>query len=139
MMPQPKTRSSSCSGRLHDADLLVSDSRPDSEQADRRREKVLKSKRAKYAKSPLTIRVPLANPDRWLDRLDWLSKLCFNRVAAIVWCALLLSALSVAASHFDNLLLHAKERALSAQNILVLVLAFPLMKLLSRVGTRFSG
>jgi putative peptide zinc metalloprotease protein len=87
-----------------------------------------------YLLSPLSIRIPLFDPDRLLERwLPWYRPL-FGWVGAIVWCVVVGLALFTAAAHWTELTEDVTDRVLAPQNLLLLWLTFPVVKLLHEFG-----
>ncbi len=120
--------------RLHRADLLQSQARPDAEEAGRRHERGARARVAQRMKNPLALRIPLLDPDRLLDRMRPLARLLFNRVAGAAWLALVLAGLAVAGGNAGELATHAATRAFTGHNLLLLLLVFPCVKLLHELG-----
>jgi putative peptide zinc metalloprotease protein len=121
-------------GRLHQADLLQTQARPDADETQRRHDTARRSRTGQRYRNPLALRIPLFDPDRALDRLQPLARLLFNPAAAIGWLALVLVGLAVAGANAGALLAHASANALSGENLLLMVLVFPLVKLLHELG-----
>ncbi len=88
--------------------------------------------------SPLALRVPLYDPTPLLQRgLPFLRPL-FSRTGAIVWSVHVAAALLLAGMHTPELLEHARERALAPNNLVVLWLLFPVVKILHEFGHAFA-
>ena len=116
-------------GQLHESGLLASEGRPDlrglfdRQQQRSRRERLVR-------RNPLALRVPLANPARWLQRCDGLARLLFNPVAAALWAALVLVALLAAGAQASALQAYAAQHVGQPQQLLLLWLAYPVLKAL---------
>ena len=121
-------------GQLHSAEVLQSEVTPDIAELLRR---ATKSKRKTWFQnllSPLAIRIPLFDPDRWLERwLPWFRPY-FGVTGAIIWCAVVGSALFTAAAHWQELSQDLGDRVLAPQNLVLLWLTFPVLKLFHEFG-----
>lgn len=124
--------------QLHMADILQSDVPPDLLELSQRG---LKQRRAKWMKNflnPLSIRFSLWDPDRFISAtypyLRWL----FTWRGAILWLMVVMPALVMAASHWNDLTQNLSDRVLSSSNLLALWLVFPLVKLLHELGHAYT-
>ena len=120
-------------GQLHSADVLQVETTPDVSELLRRAEQA--RRRALLAKlSPLSLRIPLVDPDRWLERWAHWYRPLFGWGGALVWLAVVGTALAVAGAHWRELTENITDRVLAPQNLLVIVLTFPVVKLLHELG-----
>jgi len=121
-------------GQLHTAEVLQSEVTPDVAELLRRAQRSKRRKWLQYLLSPLSIRIPLFDPERVLERwLLWYRPL-FGWAGAIVWCAVVGMALFTAAAHWTELTENVTDRVLAPQNLLLLWLTFPVLKLLHEFG-----
>jgi putative peptide zinc metalloprotease protein len=124
--------------QLHAADLLHCEVNPDSAELFERYGKQEGSRRAQRWKNPFSIRVPMWDPDRFLDRtLPWLRPL-FGPAGLAALFVLALVAMALAVVHFPELSGNMDDRVLSAQNLLLLWLCFPVVKLLHELGHAYA-
>lgn len=125
-------------GRLHGADLLIADITPDSQELLQRFRTREQQKWKSKLWSPLSIRIPLIDPDRFLDRtLHWVRPL-FTRLGAIVWLAVVSTAVVLAASHWSELTENLIDRVLTPLNLLFLWFSYPAIKLLHELGHGYA-
>jgi putative peptide zinc metalloprotease protein len=125
--------------QLHAADLLQADATPDSAALFER----LKKKRVQSLKqlllNPMSLKLPLLDPDdfltRWMPWVQW----CFGLRGLLVWLALVLPALGLAAQHWTELTLNLSDRVLSSSNLLVMAVVFPIVKILHELGHAFAA
>jgi putative peptide zinc metalloprotease protein len=120
--------------QLHLADVLQCDLAPDVDELTRRAQRI--SRRGLMAKliSPLAIRVPLVDPDRWLERtLPWYRPL-FGPLGALAWLLLVGWAALASVQHWSELTQDLSNRVLAPENLLILGLVFPLLKALHELG-----
>ena len=120
-------------GQLHSADVLQVEVAPDVAELLRRAEQV--RRRSLLQKlSPLSLRIPLVDPDRWLERWAHLYKPLFGWGGALLWLAVVGTALALAGAHWRELSEDVTDRVLAPQNVLLLALVFPVVKLLHELG-----
>lgn len=125
-------------GQLNAADLLVIDTTPDVAElmdrgAQRRRRRVM----GRWL-NPLSLRLPLWDPDAFLSTaVTWLRPLP-AWLFATLWIACAVPALVLAASHWPELTRNFNERLLSAQNLWVMAIAFPLLKAIHELAHGFA-
>ncbi|HSC93420.1 MAG TPA: PqqD family peptide modification chaperone [Burkholderiales bacterium] len=121
-------------GQLHAAEVLQSEVTPDVAELLRRAQRLKRRKWLQYLLSPLSIRIPLFDPDRLLERwLPWYRPL-FGWTGVIVWCAVVGLAIFTAAAHWAELTENVTDRVLAPQNLLLMWLTFPVLKALHEFG-----
>ncbi|MCG2593739.1 efflux RND transporter periplasmic adaptor subunit [Ramlibacter sp. XY19] len=120
--------------QLHAADVLQSEVSPDVAELLRRTQKHRRQQLVQRWLSPLAVRIPLFDPDRLLQRLlPWYRPL-FTRAGFFVWLAIVLAAGLLAAGHWRELAEDVTDRVLAPQNLLLIALTFPVVKLLHEFG-----
>ena len=121
-------------GQLHTAEVLQSEVTPDVAELLRRAQRNKRRIWLQYLLSPLSIRIPLFDPDRFLERwLPWYRPL-FGWAGAVVWCGVVGLAIFTAAAHWNELTQDVSDRVLAPQNLLLMWLTFPVVKLLHEFG-----
>ncbi len=120
--------------QLHSADMIVCDVPPDTAELLRRSRKLERSRRLQNLRSPLAVRIPLFDPDRFLAATLPLVRPFVSPVGAILWLAVVGTAAVLAVAHWTDLTSNAVDRVLSAQNLLVIWLMFPIVKTLHELG-----
>ncbi len=121
-------------GQLHSAEVLQSEVTPDIAELLRRASKSQRKTWYQNLLSPLAIRIPLFDPDRWLERwLPWFRPY-FGVMGAIVWLLVVGFALFTAAAHWQELSQDLGDRVLAPQNLVLLWLTFPVLKLFHEFG-----
>ncbi len=124
--------------QLHAADLIQCDVLPDSDEVfarDRQREQ---AKRQGRFASPLFLRFPLIDPDRFLERWQHLARPFFSRTGLYTGMAVLAMTLILAATHWRELTAGGLEALLTPKNLLLLWLTYPVMKCLHELGHAFA-
>lgn len=126
-------------GQLHNADLLMCEVGPDQDELNKRFEHLQFNKWKRRLWTPFSIRIPLADPDRFLNRWQKLVRPLFGRVGIVAWCLVVFAALVMAVLNWGKLTEDVVEKVLSPQNLLVLWLSYPFVKLLHEFGHAFAA
>lgn len=123
--------------KLHGADVLQSDISPDFFEMFQRQERQ-RGKWRKRLMNPLALRFPLFDPDRFLVKGLPLVKPFAGRAGTLLWLAVVGPALVLAAVHWSELTYGMADRVLIPENLLLIWLTFPLVKLLHELGHAFA-
>src|SRR5579862_3174506 len=121
-------------GQLHAADLLQSDVTPDVVELFTRG---AREDRARYRRSfanPMALRIPLWDPDAFLNRSNRWVRWIWSRWGAILWLAVVLPALFLIPPHWPELSNNFADRVLALDNLVVLYCVFPMLKALHEMG-----
>lgn len=121
-------------GQLHAADLLQSDVTPDSVEVFDRGEKQEKALRRRSYMNPMAVRIHLWDPDVLLNRVQPLIRLLWSRWGGLIWLAVVLPALMLIPPHLEDLTHNFADRVLAVDNLLLLLVVFPLIKALHELG-----
>ncbi|MES2228638.1 MAG: peptidase M50 [Pseudomonadota bacterium] len=125
-------------GQLHAADILQFDVSPDSAELFDRHVRTEGNRIVSRFRSPLALRLPLWDPDRFLARtLPWLRPL-FGKPGLALWAALVLPALVLAAMHWNDLTHNLTDRVLAGSNLVLLWFTFPVVKVLHELGHAYA-
>lgn len=126
-------------GHLHAADALICDVQPNSEELFRRyrRSEQLKLKQRLW--TPLAIRIPLFDPERFLERSYPAVRCLFSWFGVILWLGVVSAGALLAASHWPELTDNVIDRALTPQNLLLLWLVYPVVKSLHELGHGYAA
>lgn len=124
--------------QLHAQDLLHCDVTPDSAELLERYRKNRNKKWKQSLLNPMSIRIPLLDPDAfltyWRNRIAWL----FGRLGLILWLAVVIPAMFLAGQHWNELTENLSDRVLSGSNLLLMALIFPIIKALHELGHGFA-
>ncbi len=120
--------------QLHDAEILQGDVHFDVEAllARRQKQKNIKS-RSRWLR-PLSIRIPLADPDQFLTALLPIIRPLFSKLSLIIWLLFVIIALLMGVAQYSELINHWSSRALDPQNILAMFLVYPFIKVFHEFG-----
>jgi putative peptide zinc metalloprotease protein len=124
--------------KLHAGDLLQTDLPPDVAELTERGAKQKRQKRLQSFINPMSIRIPLWDPDPFLSRtwpaVAWL----FGPVGIILWLLALVPALVIGAMHWNELTGSLSDRVLTADNLVMLLVVYPAIKLLHEMGHAYA-
>jgi putative peptide zinc metalloprotease protein len=85
-------------------------------------------------KSPLSIKIPMIDPERFLLATQKYVKPFFSVFFLLFWCLLMISMLTLVGQYWDELTENVSDRVLAADNLLLLWLIYPIIKLLHELG-----
>ncbi|MBF0462634.1 MAG: PqqD family peptide modification chaperone [Magnetococcales bacterium] len=120
--------------QLHQANLLLTDKNPDLEELHHRHDRMQKLKLIQYLANPLSLKIPLFDPDRLLTLLVRLMPRFLQGWLLLVWLAVVLSGLAMGAMHWDELTQDIVARVFTPDNMLMLWLVFPVVKGIHELG-----
>lgn len=121
-------------GQLYSNDLIQCDVKPDLAELFERRGKQQKRLWLSRLANPMSLRIPLFDPDRFLTQvvtgLPWLG----NCRGLALWLMVVIPALLMVPSHWRELNENFGEQLLSLDNLLFIVVLFPFVKFLHELG-----
>jgi putative peptide zinc metalloprotease protein len=119
---------------LHQTDLIQYDGSPDVadllERYNRQNTQLLKQNLT----NPMSFRVPLWDPDRFLTRTLPVVRPLTGMFGFFLWLAVVAAGLATAAVHWDALTANFTDRVLAAENILITLVSYPLIKALHELA-----
>ncbi len=126
-------------GQLHAADLLQTDVLINSEELFDRQAQQKQSKLKQRFMNPVAQKVPLWDPENFLNKhfnkVRWL----FSYPAAFIWLILMVYTIIQASQHWPQISEHFTVNALSPYNLLLMFLLYPPIKILHELGHAFSA
>ena len=125
-------------GRLHDADLIQSDILPSTVELFQQTQGQPGNSWKQRVSNPFSLRFPLWDPDRFLERWGHLAAPMFTRGAFILWLLVVLSALAAAVMHWPELSGSLADKLFLPSNLMMLWLIYPLVKILHEFGHAFA-
>jgi len=123
--------------QLHSADVMQSDIPPDTDELFQRQEKH-RGKWKQRLTNPFALRFPLVDPDRFLVRWMHLVKPFIGRIGFLIWLLIVGSAIILAARNWPELTHNMADRILKPENLLILWLVYPVVKLLHELAHAFA-
>lgn len=125
-------------GQLHGADLLASDGLPNTSEITRRQKKQRRQTWVQNLKSPMSLRLPLVDPDAFLSRTMPYLRPLFGWTGGLLWLAVVVPAAILAASRWSELTGNLADRVLATGNLLLLSLCYPAVKLIHELGHGYA-
>jgi putative peptide zinc metalloprotease protein len=120
--------------QLHAQDLLQCDITPDAAELLDRYRKHKRSKWLQRVTNPMSIRIPLVDPDRllsrWVERCRW----AFSVPGGLLWLAIVLPAALLAIRHWRELTDNVSDQLLSSANLTLMAALFIPIKILHELG-----
>ena len=124
--------------QLHGVDALQSNVMPDTGEILKRFEKRRNVRWKQNLRSPLFMRFSLLDPEKFLDRFQGLVKPFFTWMGAILWLAVVGTAVFVAGLHWPELTENVTDRVLAPGNLVIMWLVFPFLKAFHEFGHGFA-
>jgi putative peptide zinc metalloprotease protein len=125
-------------GQLHSADALLCDVPPDSMEVFRRHQRNESAEWRRRLWTPLALRFPIFDPDRFLERTLPFVQPLFGWFGALLWLAVVGAGGVLAAVHWTDLTKDVVDRVLAPQNLLLLWLVYPVVKALHELGHAYA-
>ncbi|MEM7251781.1 MAG: HlyD family efflux transporter periplasmic adaptor subunit [Pseudomonadota bacterium] len=124
--------------QLHNADVLQSDVPPDLQEIFSRHQHQRQKKLRQRLAHPLAIRIPLFDPERMLVRLLPIVRPLFGWFGILLWSVVVILGLVTLVTHWSSITEDGFSQAISIQNLLILWLVYPVVKLLHELGHAFA-
>ena len=124
-------------GRLYQQNLIHSDKMPDIAELQSRFSKQRRSRWQQQLKNPMAIRIPLWNPEKFLERTQWLAKI-FSPAGLVLWSALILYLVINTVIHWSELTQNFADRLLAADNLVLMAVIYPVIKLLHEMAHAYA-
>jgi putative peptide zinc metalloprotease protein len=124
--------------QLHHADMLQGDSLPDVAELTERARTQKRRRMMMAVRNPLAVRLPLLDPDRFLDRTFWLVRPLFGPVGLLLWLSVVVAGVATAGLRWPELTSNVYDRVLAAENLLLLLLSYPLVKAVHELGHGYA-
>lgn len=124
--------------QLHAADLMQGDISPDANLLLRRHDKRRQQTWKQWLQNPMSLKLPLVDPDRFLNATVQLFGWWFSPLGAILWLLVVTPALFLAGQHWASLTGNLSDQVLGHGNLWLLAAVFPLIKLAHELGHGFA-
>ncbi len=126
-------------GKLHAADLLQSGLPADTEELFQRSKAHKSNKLKQRYSNPLSIKVPLWDPENFLQRhlskVSWL----YHWIIGLIWLLVISAAALATAINWQMISAYFTINTLSPYNLIIMGLLYPLIKFLHELGHAFSA
>lgn len=124
--------------QLHGADILLCDVPPDAIELLDRYSRKQTAKFMQRWSSPLALRFPVLDPDRFLNATVPFVRPIFGRVGTLIWLVTVVTAAVLAVTHWPELTENVSDRVLTPANLALLALIYPAIKLVHELGHAYS-
>jgi putative peptide zinc metalloprotease protein len=125
-------------GQLHSSDVLRCDVSPDALELFRRYTKKRKAFWKQRFSSPLSIRIPLWDPEKFLAATAPFIRPLFGWFGALLWLIVVGLACVQAGVHWNEISGDFVDKALAPENLLVMFFAYPAVKALHELGHAYA-
>jgi putative peptide zinc metalloprotease protein len=124
--------------QLNAADLLQSNVTPDAAELFERHANHARAQFRRSFGSLLSIKVPVVDPDRFLERTAGMARPLLGWFGALLWLAVTIPALVLAGMHWPELTGDVTDQILTPENMLIIALIFPILKILHEFGHGYA-
>lgn len=124
--------------QLYQVDIITGGARSSLAELSRRARREKRRKVLALFSNPLAVRFPILDPDRFLNATAWLVSPIFSGIGVFLWLAFMLVSCVLAAMHWDELTQNSVERLLAGSNIALVVITYPLVKILHEFGHAYA-
>ncbi|MBE7182854.1 MAG: PqqD family peptide modification chaperone [Methylobacterium mesophilicum] len=124
--------------QLHGSDLLQGELPPDFGELTERSAKQARSDMLARIRNPMALRLPLFDPDRFLDLTLPFVRPLFTIWGFLLWSGLVLSAVALGAMHWRELTADGTDALFSASNLLLVAAIYPLIKAIHEAGHAYA-
>ena len=125
--------------QLQMAELLHGDVAPGAAVLDERRQNWEKLRTRQRYGSPFSIRFALWDPDNFLKRLLPSVRILFSPWFIILWLGIVFYGVMLAAQNWEVLTHDVADHVLAPDNLIIMFLLFPVIKLLHELGHAFTA
>lgn len=125
--------------QLHGADALQCDVPPDTSELLRRHYQQKRNTWKRRFMNPMAVRIPLLDPDNFLNRFESLARPLFSWFGLLVWLVVVGWAVVLAGVHWPDLTENITDTVLAPHNLLLLGIMFPLVKAIHEFGHAFAA
>ncbi len=120
--------------QLYRANILMADVAPNIDDLNTRHKTIRRKKFLQRLKSPLGIRIPLLDPDKFLNKTArWVTPV-FSIWGFAIWLAVLVTAILLALVNWPSLMTNTSDRVLALENIFLMALVYPVVKTIHEFG-----
>jgi len=124
--------------RLHQSDMLMGDIPPDMVEIRERQQRVRRNRFWSMLRSPMAMRFPLFDPDRFLNSTLPLLRPLFGVIGLTLWALVVGYALIQVVSHWSDLTSNLADRVLSLENLALLWLVYPVVKVIHEFAHAYA-
>ncbi len=126
-------------GKLHRADLLKTVGHANVDELFERKNEQESNRIKQRLSNPVALRFTLWDPEDFLNRHQRKVAWIFSKTIAFVWFCLMLVCLVQAVQHWYEISYHFGVNALSPNNLMLMLILYPLIKFMHELGHAFSA
>ncbi|MFN8896280.1 MAG: peptidase M50 [Betaproteobacteria bacterium] len=119
---------------LYAQDLVQTQVSPDAHEVFERYKRHRRQQWRQQGLNPVSLKIPLLYPEPWFEERRGLARALCSRPVLLVWLALVLPACVLGWQHWGALTENLSDRVLSAGNLLLLWLIYPVVKAVHEVA-----
>jgi putative peptide zinc metalloprotease protein len=124
--------------QLYRANVLQSNTVPDIAELGKRQKDYRSKEFMQRIKSPLSIRIPLLDPDIFLTRTLPLVNHLFSWVGGLLWLLLVVVGGFLAVTHWGALSSSITDQVLATESLLLIALTYPFIKTFHELGHAYA-
>lgn len=124
--------------KLFRANVLQSDVMPNIDELHHQRQTTSRRKLLQKLKSPLGIKIPLLDPENFLQRTSFMATALFSRFSAAIWLLVVIVGIVSAGVHWQALTHNIDDRILSVNNLLLIIIVYPFVKIVHELGHAYA-
>ena len=124
--------------QLHAADLMQGDVIPDASLLLKRHSKRRQQTWKQWVLNPMSLKLPLVDPDAFLDATVRLFGWAFSPLGAILWLTVVIPALFLAGQNWATLTTNLSDQVFGHNNLWLMAIVFPIIKLAHELGHGFA-
>lgn len=124
--------------KLYNANALNVEISADIERFSQRREALINQKRMKQWATPFGIKVPLFQPQDFLESYQFIGRLFFNRGFLLLACLLWLVGINITVTHWDGLTQNLSDRLLAPNGLILMAVVYPIIKVIHEFAHAFA-
>lgn len=124
--------------QLHASDLIAGDVPPDFIEMGQRFHDQSQKTLLSRLRNPLALRFPMMDPDGFLNATNWLVRPIFSVWGFLAWLALVVTGVTLAVMSWSELTDSVADKVLSAENLFLIAIAYPLIKAIHELGHAYA-
>lgn len=124
--------------QLHAADLLSVEVTPDTQELFRRAQTKQRKRRRSRFMNPLSIRIPLVDPDWFLVQTQAAVRWVLSPFGFVLWLLVVGAGLVLAGMHWSELTENVIDRVTTPRNLLFIWLSYPVIKVFHELGHGYA-
>jgi putative peptide zinc metalloprotease protein len=124
--------------QLHHSDVLQSDIPPDIADLYERQSRARRAHWLGRLQSPMAIRFPILDPDRFLERTQFIVRPLFGWAGAFIWISIVVPASVLAVLHWSELTSNLADRVMALENLFYLWWIYPVVKAAHEFGHAYA-